>query len=307
MRVVVATDGSPAAQTAVDLVASLEWPPGSVIRVVTVLDIDRIVPSPAGDLPLAIGSFEEQAQEYVDSVTRAAASVVAAPGLQTERASPLGRASTAIVDEAATLGADLIVVGSRGRGPWKTMLLGSDSAEVVDRARCPVLVARTPAVTRVILAHDGSSGANAAEGILERWPVFSGLTVEVLGVVGPGEGLRSAPMTIVQARYPQVIEEQTRVLVAARGRHEEICREASTRLARSGRQTSWEVRDGDPAKVVVDEAQARGADLIVMGTRGLTGFDRLRLGSVARNVLTHAHCSVLVVHSPASLAASAPR
>jgi nucleotide-binding universal stress UspA family protein len=68
------------------------------------------------------------------------------------------------------------------------------------------------------------------------------------------------------------------------------------RLARAGRATTWNVREGDPARAIVDEAEARHADLIVMGTRGLTGFDRLVLGSVARNVLTHAHCSVLVVH-----------
>jgi nucleotide-binding universal stress UspA family protein len=53
----------------------------------------------------------------------------------------------------------------------------------------------------------------------------------------------------------------------------------------------------------VDEAESRGLDLVVMGTHGRTGLARLRLGSVARNVLTHAHGSVLIVRDGGASAA----
>ena len=53
-------------------------------------------------------------------------------------------------------------------------------------------------------------------------------------------------------------------------------------------------REGDPAETIVAFAEAHEVDLIVLGTHGRTGLRRLLLGSVARNVTLHAHCSVLV-------------
>jgi nucleotide-binding universal stress UspA family protein len=55
---------------------------------------------------------------------------------------------------------------------------------------------------------------------------------------------------------------------------------------------------GDPATEIVRYARDAGADLVVMGTHGRTGVERLLLGSVAEKVLRDAHCSVLVVKLP---------
>jgi nucleotide-binding universal stress UspA family protein len=55
------------------------------------------------------------------------------------------------------------------------------------------------------------------------------------------------------------------------------------------------MRHGDPAAEIIAGAEASGADLIVLGSRGLTGLTRLLLGSVARNVLSGSTASVLVV------------
>jgi len=52
---------------------------------------------------------------------------------------------------------------------------------------------------------------------------------------------------------------------------------------------------GDPADVIIDEAKAVGADLVVVGTRGLGAAARLVLGSISTKVLHHAPCDVLVV------------
>jgi nucleotide-binding universal stress UspA family protein len=52
---------------------------------------------------------------------------------------------------------------------------------------------------------------------------------------------------------------------------------------------------GQTAKAIVDEAQKFGADLIVMGSRGLSDFQALLVGSVAHKVLHYAHCPVLIV------------
>jgi nucleotide-binding universal stress UspA family protein len=57
------------------------------------------------------------------------------------------------------------------------------------------------------------------------------------------------------------------------------------------------VREGYPASIIVEEAEERGADLIVIGTRGLSGFKHLLLGSIAERVVQKAPCAVLTVKS----------
>jgi len=64
--------------------------------------------------------------------------------------------------------------------------------------------------------------------------------------------------------------------------------------------------DGDPAAEIVGYAKEAGIDLIVMGTHGRTGVERLLMGSVAEKVLRDASCSVLVVKLPRGIPSSDP-
>lgn len=52
---------------------------------------------------------------------------------------------------------------------------------------------------------------------------------------------------------------------------------------------------GNPAEVIIKEAEDEGSNLIIIGTRGQSGVSRFLLGSVSSKVLSHAHCSVLIV------------
>ena len=56
------------------------------------------------------------------------------------------------------------------------------------------------------------------------------------------------------------------------------------------------VREGSPAKVILEVAKEENIDLIVMGSSGKSGFDRFIMGSVADKVVNSANCAVLVVH-----------
>jgi nucleotide-binding universal stress UspA family protein len=56
------------------------------------------------------------------------------------------------------------------------------------------------------------------------------------------------------------------------------------------------IREGSPARVILEVAQEEGVDLIVMGSSGKSGFDRFIMGSVADKVVNSAKCAVLVVH-----------
>ena len=180
------------------------------------------------------------------------------------------------------------------------MLLGSVSAEVVDHAPCPVLVARDERLGAVILADDGSPHARAAEAVVTAWPLFSGLPITVATVVEDGFPFASA---VAPLHYTETMTGYVAALEAERRTTAQECEAAAAgRLRKAGFDATAEVREGDPGRISSSPALAStGPGLIVVGTRGQSGQRRLILGSVARKVLLHAPCSVLVVREGARL------
>lgn len=148
MKVLLATDGSAHAEIALRLVASLAWPAGTAIRVVAALDTVHLAGPWATMAGEGLVDLQSESVDALGAIVGRAKGALATTGATVEGHVVLGRPSSVIVDGAAEFGADLIVVGSRGQGPIRTMLLGSVSAEVVDQARCPVLVARGPATVQ---------------------------------------------------------------------------------------------------------------------------------------------------------------
>jgi nucleotide-binding universal stress UspA family protein len=74
-------------------------------------------------------------------------------------------------------------------------------------------------------------------------------------------------------------------------------REASEEAVEAGVQAATYARQGDPADAILDVAEERGADLIVVGNKGMTGAKRFLLGSVPNKVSHHAPCSVLIIRT----------
>jgi nucleotide-binding universal stress UspA family protein len=197
-----------------------------------------------------------------------------------------------IIDEARTLGADLVIMGSRGHGAIASLLLGSVSTEVTDHAPCPVLVARVGTLSQVVFATDESPSALAAESLLAGWPIFDGMPIRVVSVAHVEHPWATG---IAPTMYGRVLEAYAADLRDARQTHQRLAAEAATRLREAGRLTEPELREGDPAAEIIAVAEERGADLIVLGSRGHAGLMRILLGSVARNVLHGSSASVLIV------------
>jgi nucleotide-binding universal stress UspA family protein len=174
------------------------------------------------------------------------------------------------------------------------MLLGSVSAEIVDRSRVPVLVARGPRMRQVVFAWDGSDGAEQAAALLAQWGIFDGIEIRVVSVAD------AAPPWWVETGMvgeAAAAEAFARASEPSRAQHRQMAQAMVDRLTASGLRAVPECRAGDPAEQIVQAAEATAADLVVLGTHGRTGLSRLLMGSVTRNVLHHAHCSVLVVHA----------
>ena len=83
---------------------------------------------------------------------------------------------------------------------------------------------------------------------------------------------------------------------AARGRGRHAARGPGDG-PRAGRQRAIHAREGDPADAILDVAEELGADLIVVGNKGMSGAKRFLLGSVPNKVSHHAPCSVLIVRT----------
>ena len=150
-------------------------------------------------------------------------------------------------------------------------------------------MARKTTIGRVILGTDGSAFARIAEDIVASWPMFEGASIDVTSVAGIPWAASYAFGAYVP---PDAAADEATLDIAEHGR---ICNEAIKRLQATGRSASPLVAQGDAATELIRTARDTDADAIVVGTHGRSGISRAVFGSVARNVMLHAPCSVLVV------------
>jgi len=78
---------------------------------------------------------------------------------------------------------------------------------------------------------------------------------------------------------------------------EQTLREGADSLEEVGIEVETLAREGDPADAILDVAEEKGADLIVVGNKGMTGAKRFLLGSVPNKVSHHAPCSVMIIRT----------
>ena len=293
----IAYDGSESADEACDLVAAIEWPPGSELRVVTAYAPylpGSFAPDELFDPAIPETVFEAD-REAAEARAKVAAERIGRSTTMDDWVAVNGRPANVVLAEATAWSADLVVVGTRGLGPFTAALLGSVSDEIVDHATCPVLVVRRPSIERVVLADDGSASARTAAAVL-AWPIFDRSRVRVVTVSGAVAHDIGAPGP---GRVATARDDRRRMVEVELAAVDALARSSADRLAAAGLTTEIDVRHGDPAHEIIRAATDWKADLIVMGTRGRTGLERLLLGSVARKVLQHAPCSVLIERAPA--------
>jgi nucleotide-binding universal stress UspA family protein len=300
MRALLAYDASPGSEQAAALLSAMPWPSGSIVRVVGVIEPTAALVPAVPFTPAGLVTSPEIDAQIVQQLEGDIGQVVErlkAAHLDAEGVVVRGRPATVLVEEAERSSANLIVAGSRGHGPIATLILGSVSAELVDIAPCPVLIARRTEAQRVLLASDGSAFASRAETLLARWPIFEHSVIRVLSVA---EVVRPWQSGLAPTMYRQVVEGYAKDLATAKTRQSAAAQDAADRLTMAGRTAEAALRVGDAAAEIIDEASSWRADVIVLGSRGLTGLARIALGSVARNVLQGSETSVLIVSARAT-------
>ena len=300
MKVLLALDGSAPSLVARDLVGALSWPEGTVFHLIAAYQVPIDWTGGVGSTMDWVGTVEDAIHDQLDDDLRTLGAPLAEAGVTVEHHVVRGRAADVINQSASELGVDLIVTGSRGHGRLRSMLLGSVATEVGTHAPCPVLVARSAGVARLLVATDGSSNAGLIPDRLGSWGIFRGVQADVVAVAVPDSPAFELMVGLYTLSDERLANQRRELQLRAGSDADEM----TGRLADVGIPTTPHVRSGDPAAEILDAAQDLGADLIVTGSRGLAGLESLLLGSVARNVLIHAHCSVLIMRTGAAVAPS---
>lgn len=145
---------------------------------------------------------------------------------------------------------------------------------------------------RIVLAVDDSPYSEAAVDTLITQFRPAGVEVRVFHAV---EWLRDMPQSFMFGEGPTFDKDilSSRSQSVERAQH--LVERVAQKLQTAGFQTSTATPDTDPRHGIIDCATQWNADLIVMGSHGRKGFDRLLLGSVAEAVMRHANCSVEIV------------
>ncbi len=296
MNILCAIDGSEFSHWSVEsLVALAERPPKALI-LLYVLDIGGTRSGRAArrkPLKLPFTVLEKEGTKLLHRMEEVASMAFSqqARGHMTKIQSVLERGPVAetVIRQAQRRRTDLVMMGSRGFSDIQGFLLGSVSRKVVTHAPCPVLVVKRklPEAPRIVLAVDQSKFSKAAARFLLTGLVGESTQVTVLSVVSPvvtdlGTGLLTASQLEVLTKPKR---QQAKTLVS---QYREM-------FLKEGCAVTTEVLEGHPSQTIVHYLEKHQADLVVMGSRGLTGMERFQLGSVSESVLKYAPCSVLVV------------
>lgn len=192
-----------------------------------------------------------------------------------------GSAARVLVEEASD--ADLVIVGTRGRGRVAGALLGSVSCQVAAAAPCPVVVVPTTASLdldgSMVVGVDGSTGSRAAL----RWA----------GAHATG------PIRVIHALehpFDPIYEDPGIDLGNPLEAGRQLVETFVAETLGDRPEVTTEVIQGSPRAALLD-ATTPGS-MIVMGARGATGFDGLLLGSITTGVLSQAKVPVVVLPEP---------
>lgn len=185
---------------------------------------------------------------------------------------------------------DLVVMGTHGRRGVDRMLLGSVTEEVVRQASCPVLTVRKALTTspsktirRVLVPIDFSEASERALQHAYELAMTYGAEIVVL------HAIEEVVLPMAYGVAPKQVDAEAVRPDVESALAELLKKHVGIEHARA------EVRVGYPPQQILEAIEEESADLVVMGTHGREGLNRLLMGSVAERIVRHAACPVLTL------------
>lgn len=286
-KILVATDGSEGAALAIRAAIDLSSRTGSELHVIHVWRLTTFLGYYS--LEAAGGSYAEEAERLLEDQAvqiRAAGGTLAGSHLRE------GRPAEEITKLAEEFDVGLVVIGSRGLGPIKRLVMGSVSEGVVDLAACPTLVVRGGeeawAPSRLVVGDDGSEEARRA------------------GELAAGVGKLFGARALLVRVYPSVPVFKARRTVHVQASREILAKGAKALERRAaelesvlGKRPGIRVVSGDAAAVIQEAAEEGGEPtLVAIGSRGLGAVRYSTLGGVSADVFRSVAGPVLLTPSP---------
>jgi nucleotide-binding universal stress UspA family protein len=278
-RILVATGGSPWSDAAVAYAIALAAHLGAVLRIVTVLGVPQpvaLIPEAMGGSELVLDTIESEAQGLVAQAAARAASA----GVACKTFCPWGSVPETILRLATEERCDLIIVGTRGMMGLKRLMLGSTANAVAVKALHPVLVVKQSAVStppfghRLLVATGGSPWSEAA--VEHAVQLARALQLELC-------------ILHVERGWPHRGEDPG----GSEGKH--LLALAEERAAIANVAYEGVLASGSIPEAILATATQKQCHAIVLGSRGLTGWKRLMVGSIANAVTAKALQPVLLV------------
>jgi nucleotide-binding universal stress UspA family protein len=284
-RILAAIDETPPSSAAVDLAIGLARRFGSELAICTAIDAQ------------VIADLNEIVRDQARALLEDASAKARAAGVRVETEEIAGTAST-VADFAREKGADLIVLGTHGRHGIARMVLGSTAAGVIAATRIPALVTKAPlaegAATRpfahVLVAVDDSDPSDAAVAAAIDLAARDRARVTFCSVV------ESNALAI---RAVEIGYDPNDAIAEGRAHAQGLVDAALAAARARGVEARGEIAAGNPAQALLDVARAENADLVVVGSHGRRGLQRLFVGSVAEGVARDSDVPVLVVRAKA--------
>ena len=276
-KILLATDLSPRCDRALDRATSLaaEWHARLVVL--------HVLPEPASVTNLP--SWRRPTDPRLEARKRVHRDVGDAEGVEIDVMVERGEPSSLILSVVERLGSELIVTGVARDETLGRMMLGTTVEKVVRETHVPMLVvkSRPRGIYRnVVVATDFSEGSRRAlETALALLPAARVILFHAFDV--SYEGFIDDRMAAREAVAEQAMTESRSFLAA------------TPEVAASGRSIETLCEYGEISALLEDLAQARGVDLVVLGTEGRSGLAHALLGSVAQRVLNRLSIDMLVV------------
>ena len=288
MNVLIAIDTMSSHRECVRAAVKRPWPAGSSFCLLNVFKPFRFTAAPI---------VQQRLKERVVQELEAAAKLLREAGWDTATEIRPGSARREINKFAKEWAADLIMIDSNDLGDLRRLLLGSTAQSVARHAPCSVEIVRPPrgasdsarqGAIRILVATDGSEFALAALRSVANRPWPAGSVARVISV--PEFILIKDPSYLetheVNDLGKAALDDAKLSIAAGVGI-----------LSASGLQVCSDVpvEEDRPYRVILNEAENWQADLIVLGSHGWSGFDRVIMGSVSETVAFQASCSVEVI------------